>query len=190
QRAAVDGEYAPQALVVRQGADAADEGGSVAADDAADQRHVPRARQRAVGDAAAGSLGPVAGDDAVLDHQVGPAHPDAAPAPRIPQPMADGQALEGDPDRAGAGAEDVEDAVDALAVNDGGARPGALKQGAVVDVEVADGVVNPHLGGDLVDAGGQDDGIGAEVGIGPADGLAQGQLAVVRVYPIEGGVDH
>src|SRR5262249_1848227 len=80
-RAADDGEHARRIHRSSQDCNAAALPGDVAGDGAADQRHVPRVRQRVVGDAAAEPGGPVAGDDAVLDHQVRVAHPDASSAP-------------------------------------------------------------------------------------------------------------
>src|SRR5262249_39471015 len=153
-RAGADGEHAvPEA-------DAAAHVGDVALDGGADQRDVPRPGQGGVGDAAAVPGGAVAGDGAILDHQVGVAHADAAPAAVVGEAVADGQAPEGDTDRTGSGAAHVEHPVDELAVNGRGVCPGPLEQGAARDVEVAGGVgvVGPAQG-QAVDAGGQQDGV-------------------------------
>src|SRR5262249_50666292 len=129
-RAADDVEHAPLPLAVALDAEAAALPPSdVAAHDGADQRHVPRPRQRGVGDAPAFLGGPVAGDDAVPDHQVRVAHPDAAPG-AVDDAVADGQALEGDTDRAGGDPQHVEHPIDPLAVDDRGPRAGAPDQGA------------------------------------------------------------
>src|SRR5262249_53740728 len=133
-RAAHDGEHAPLALGIRLNLDAAALSSSdVMDEDGVDQRHVPRPRPREVGDAASWAGGPVAGDDAVADHQVGVAHPDAAPIRPGHLPVANGQTLEGDLDGTGGVAEYVEHAVELLAVDDGGIRPCPLEQGAIAD---------------------------------------------------------
>src|SRR5262249_36744356 len=96
-RAVADVEHTPLTLGIRVDPQAATlVPGDVVVDEAADQRDVARPRQRGVGDAAAVPGGAVAGDGAVLHHQVGVAHPDAASTRVIRQAVADRQALEGD----------------------------------------------------------------------------------------------
>jgi hypothetical protein len=158
-------------------------------DDAADQRHVPRPRQLGVGDAGTGPGGSVRGDDAVLNHQIRLTHPDAAPASLIGAAVADGQALEGDIDRVGSGAAHVEHPVQLPAVDDRGTCPRAPEQRAARDVEVAGGVgVVRSVTGQPVDAGRENDGVGAGVGIGRVDGLAERHLGIGG-HRVEGGRD-
>src|SRR5262249_12115774 len=122
-----DVQHTPLPLAIAQDADAAAHPGGVVVEATADQCDVPRPRHRGVGAPAPGPDGLVGAHEAALDHQVGLAHPDAAPAAAVGQAVAYGQALEGDLDRAGGPAEHVEDPVQPLAVDDGVAGPRPLE---------------------------------------------------------------
>src|SRR5262249_43705749 len=153
-RAAAAVEEPPAAPAVIWGGDAGAARSGVAVDKPADHGHIPRPRLRGAGDGTPIPGGPVPGDGAVLGHQVGVAHADAAPAAGVAETVANRQALKSDLDRMRGSAEYVEHPVEPLAVTHGDARSGPLEDGAAGDVEITCGVGVVGAGeADLVDAG-------------------------------------